>query len=125
MSEQTDTTLIQELRLRRWARANYVPADQRTDNHWHPVVLNEMERRDVEMKRTADMDEAILTQFVPLEPTISQLYPDGRLPGGRRIHNVHTEVRGPRFLRQRTEAPQKVTQYDAPAIDEDYPYYGS
>jgi len=77
MSEQTNPTLIQELRLRRWARANYVPADQRTDNHWHPVVLNEMEKRDVEMERAAEMDDAILTQFVPLEPTISQLYPDG------------------------------------------------
>jgi hypothetical protein len=36
---------IEELRLRRWARENYVPRDKRLDD-WHPVVLEEMERKD-------------------------------------------------------------------------------
>ncbi len=39
---------IEELRLRRWARLNYVPPEQR-DAAWHPVVLDEMDRRDLEV----------------------------------------------------------------------------
>ena len=34
-------------RLRRWARENYVPASQR-DMQWHPIVLDEMRRKDAE-----------------------------------------------------------------------------
>jgi hypothetical protein len=36
---------IEELRLRRWARENYVPAAQRQPT-WHPVVLEEMSRKE-------------------------------------------------------------------------------
>ena len=39
---------IEELRQRRWARENYVPVDMR-DQRWHPVVLDEMRRRDDEV----------------------------------------------------------------------------
>lgn len=39
--------LIEELRLRRWARENYVPLSQR-DAAWHPVVHDEMSRKDSE-----------------------------------------------------------------------------
>jgi hypothetical protein len=38
---------IEELRLRRWARENYVPAPQRARS-WHPIVLEEMSRKDAE-----------------------------------------------------------------------------
>jgi hypothetical protein len=38
---------IEEFKLRRWARENYVPADNR-DARWHPVVLEEMRRKDCE-----------------------------------------------------------------------------
>jgi hypothetical protein len=38
---------IQELRLRRWAREHYVPRDQR-DRTWHPVVHDEMSKKDNE-----------------------------------------------------------------------------
>ena len=38
---------IDEIRLRTWARKNYVPADER-DQTWHPIVLEEMERKDRE-----------------------------------------------------------------------------
>lgn len=41
---------VEELRMRRWARENYVPADHR-ERSWHPVVLDEMVRKDNE---TAD-----------------------------------------------------------------------
>jgi hypothetical protein len=38
---------IEELRLRRWARQHYVPPEQR-DCSWHPVVLDEMDKKDLE-----------------------------------------------------------------------------
>jgi hypothetical protein len=44
--------MIEELRLRRWARENYVPREQR-ENTWHPVVLDEMAKKDHE---TADVE---------------------------------------------------------------------
>lgn len=44
-SEPLDLT--EELRLRRWARENYVPPAER-DSSWHPVILDEMVRRDFE-----------------------------------------------------------------------------
>lgn len=45
MSSEVD--LIEELRLRRWARENYVPRSQR-QNGWHWVVLDEMKKKDFE-----------------------------------------------------------------------------
>jgi hypothetical protein len=39
---------IEELRLRRWARENHVPRDQRKTS-WHPVVHEEMEKKDREL----------------------------------------------------------------------------
>jgi hypothetical protein len=46
-----DLDFIEELRLRRWARENYVPPDRR-ERSWHPVVHDEMTRRDTEKKAT-------------------------------------------------------------------------
>jgi hypothetical protein len=43
-----DLDFIEELRLRRWARENYVPADER-DRAWHPIILEEMHRKDGEV----------------------------------------------------------------------------
>jgi hypothetical protein len=43
----TEFDFIEEIRLRRWARENYVPADERDDS-WHPVVLAEMNAKDRE-----------------------------------------------------------------------------
>ena len=42
-----DMDFIEELRLRRWARENYVPQHQRLSG-WHPIVHEEMSARDVE-----------------------------------------------------------------------------
>jgi len=42
-----EVDFIEELKLRRWARENYVPADKR-DVRWHPIVLEEMGRKDHE-----------------------------------------------------------------------------
>ena len=42
-----DLDFIEELRLRRWARENYVPSSRRQVN-WHPIVHEEMEKKDLE-----------------------------------------------------------------------------
>ena len=39
--------LIEELRMRSWARENYVPLEQR-DGSWHPVIQDEMTKKDSE-----------------------------------------------------------------------------
>lgn len=38
---------VEEMRLRTWARKNYAPAEDR-DEQWHPIVLDEMDRKDQE-----------------------------------------------------------------------------
>lgn len=42
---------IEELRLRRWARENYAPRGRRQST-WHPVVHEEMDRKDREAAPT-------------------------------------------------------------------------
>lgn len=49
---------IEEIRLRRWARENYVSEDERDDS-WHPVILEEMRAKDVE-QGVADEDELVV-----------------------------------------------------------------
>ena len=44
---ELDLDLIEELRLRRWARENYVPPENR-QRTWHPVVHEEMNNKDTE-----------------------------------------------------------------------------
>ena len=65
---------IAELRLRLWARTNYVPAAIRRDSEWHPVVLEEMRRKDVDLRM--QNGESPMTKVVPIMP---------ELPGGLRI----------------------------------------
>jgi len=48
---EADLDLIEELRLRRWAREHYVPRDRRQQT-WHPVVLDEMDKKDLELTDT-------------------------------------------------------------------------
>jgi hypothetical protein len=43
----SELDLIEELRLRRWAREHYVPRSQR-QHAWHPVVHDEMTKKDRE-----------------------------------------------------------------------------
>jgi hypothetical protein len=47
-SVAAEVDFIEELRLRRWAREHYVPRNQR-EMSWHPVILDEMDRKDHEM----------------------------------------------------------------------------
>jgi hypothetical protein len=44
----TELDFIEELRLRRWARENYVSRDRR-ELSWHPVILDEMSRKEDEL----------------------------------------------------------------------------
>lgn len=46
-----DVDLIEEMRLRTWARKNYLPSKDR-DESWHPIVLDEMNRMDQEHRET-------------------------------------------------------------------------
>jgi hypothetical protein len=48
-SPVTEIDFIEELRLRRWARENYVPQPNR-DGSWHPVVHDEMGRKDRDLR---------------------------------------------------------------------------
>src|SRR5436189_170981 len=47
-----EVDFIEELRLRRWAREHYVPGGQRKLS-WHPVVLDEMARKDHDLERVS------------------------------------------------------------------------
>ena len=44
---EADLDPIEEMRLRTWARKNYAPPREREES-WHPVVLDEMRRKDRE-----------------------------------------------------------------------------
>lgn len=78
--------LIEELRLRRWARQNYVPADQRVPE-WHSIVTDEMQRRDRELA-SAPVPSRHPSAYVPLAPTEI-----------RRHDQAHQEVSEPNLLR--------------------------
>lgn len=45
---QTDLDPIQEMRLRTWARQNYVSEEER-NREWHAVILDEMRQKDDEL----------------------------------------------------------------------------
>jgi hypothetical protein len=51
-SVAAELDFIEELKLRRWARENYVPRSQR-QRSWHPVILDEMNRKDQEQVEAA------------------------------------------------------------------------
>jgi hypothetical protein len=55
----TEVDFIEEIRLRRWARENYVPADERNEA-WHPVILEEMLAKEVEQGANDD-DELVVS----------------------------------------------------------------
>lgn len=46
--EGADVDPIEEIRMRTWARQNYAPASEREEN-LHPVILDEMTRKDEEI----------------------------------------------------------------------------
>lgn len=50
LEQGVDVDPVEEMRLRAWARRHYTPADER-DAEWHPVILDEMRRKDRERDR--------------------------------------------------------------------------
>ena len=59
--------MLKELRLRRWARENFVSPEERSAD-WHQVVLDEMRLRDAEL--AAMLSGGYFgSNLVPLEPT--------------------------------------------------------
>ncbi len=55
--------LIEELRLRRWARENYVPLQSRSGS-LHPIILDEMCCRDGELEDSAVECKALAYQVL-------------------------------------------------------------
>jgi hypothetical protein len=53
---------IEELRLRRWARENYVPPTQRQQS-WHPVVHEEMEKKDIDVVVDVEADFSPVSSY--------------------------------------------------------------
>jgi hypothetical protein len=49
LEREAEVDPVEEMRLRTWARRNYLPQNQR-DTEMHPVVLDEMRRKDREKK---------------------------------------------------------------------------
>lgn len=66
---------IAELRLRQWARSNYVAAEQRIDSQWHPIVLDEMRRKDADLGIDQRANPQIISRDAP--------------PANRRIDGSH------------------------------------
>lgn len=67
VSDTLGIDLIRELRLRQWARTNYVPADMRSPS-WHALVLDEMRRRDAELSESGALTTRERSVYVPLVP---------------------------------------------------------
>ncbi len=91
-----DADLIMELRLRRWARKNYVAVAERRDDSWHPIVLDEMQRKDAEVRELDVTTTVSSTSFVPLVPTTFHT-----------VHIGHRNQRGPKADR----VPQRTERY--------------
>jgi hypothetical protein len=56
-SPTTEIDFIEELKLRRWARENYVPQPKR-DGSWHPIIHDEMGRKDRDLRATGSASPA-------------------------------------------------------------------
>ena len=74
--------MISELRLRQWARRNYLPPEHRNTD-LHPIVRSEMEFRDRELAAERPEWTMVRTPFVPL------------LPGDLSIDSAHSAVPAP------------------------------
>lgn len=56
--------LVEELRLRRWARENYVESEARLAE-WHEVILDEMTRRDLERQLESPCRRSGIVPLLP------------------------------------------------------------
>jgi hypothetical protein len=67
---QVGLDAVDELRLRRWARQHYVSQDHR-DQSWHPIVIDEMRRRDQE--HHLELRSRLQCGIVPLAPHVREV----------------------------------------------------
>lgn len=79
--------MIREMRLRRWARKNYVAMEERS-LEWHPIVLDEMAARDREIGIYPAPTHSLSSQFVPLAPMPINI-----------VHQAHDELVEPKLLK--------------------------
>ncbi|MAT14373.1 MAG: hypothetical protein CMJ46_03790 [Planctomyces sp.] len=91
-TEKTD--IVKELRLRSWARQNYVVLADRSKD-WHPIVLDEMNRRDNEILAVQTEKEAWM-QAKAGGGNVVPLVPGSILA----LHAPHKQVPAPKFLSQ-------------------------
>lgn len=83
---------MQSERLKKWAHENYTLPDQRSGS-WHPIVLEEMAKRDAEIEilrnqaESWDELQAKLQSIVPLMPD-QHLY----------LHQKHDDTPSPKFM---------------------------
>lgn len=88
MDSQPDENVdfVKELRLRRWARENYVRPENRVSS-WHPVVLNEMRNKDAELQMVQQHNHDIRAAYVPLAPVSDRI-----------VHEAHLETKEPNWV---------------------------
>jgi hypothetical protein len=85
-TSELQVDLVEEFRLRAWARRNYVVARER-QAFWHPVVLDEMRRKDDDGSLWADEID-LGAAYVPLVPTNTYV-----------VHPGHASLREPHLFR--------------------------
>lgn len=90
---------VEELRLRCWARRNYVPTREREPS-WNPIVLEEMQARDEELSTTGDPMDVLAANLVPLEPEILQM-----------LDPAQVVPPAPKLLRERIAVPADAEPY--------------
>ena len=112
----TDVDVIRELRLRRWARENYVSEGER-GRAWHPIVLDEMRRRGTPFVGLlyAGRDDELrhkLTERVRIANSRASAYvPLAPTPYGQHtLHPPHRGVPEPNLLRQSIEIVDRQFQ---------------
>ena len=81
------TDPVEEFVLRRWAREHHVPSAQR-DGKWHPVVLDEMRRKDTELAEAVHL-ASVGRRIVPLVPAADHA-----------LHGPHIDFPHPTVLLQ-------------------------
>ena len=73
---KSSTDLVRELRLRQWARVHFVAMESRQAT-WHPIVLDEMLRRDREIANEARtierFDDRIVSAIESSIPPLSDV----------------------------------------------------
>lgn len=101
-SKTQPVDFIAELRLRQWARNNYVAADERCDSDWHPIVLDEMRRKDADLQAQEILIRQHLGVVVPLMPD---------MPEGSRVDAAHEPVPAPQFLSSPVKTDMPIPYY--------------